>query len=190
MTPYLGCILLDARVSGSHLPRQLAALEGLNRQRDPTFGILLVDDTADQRRASLAARHGVQHLVLAPAALGTRLNIATSHCQSDVLVFPAARQQPDPASISKAAARVAEKRQDAMSLTTSPSGPLARWLPRLVRGDLNHTLCVSREWFERIGGCDPELEHSALTELLERLRACGARVVESSLNHKAGTVEL
>lgn len=188
MTPSIGCIMLDARVSGSHLPRQLAALESLTRQRDTTFGMLLIDDTADPRMASLAARHGAQHLVLAPAPLGSRLNIAASHCQCDVLVFPAARQQPDPIGIDKAANRIASNLQDALSLTTSPGGTLTRWLPRRVRGDFHDTLCVSREWFERIGGCDPELEHTAITELLERLRACGARVVASNLKDTAGTV--
>jgi len=33
-----------------------------------------------------------------------------------------------------------------------------------------------RSWFERIGGCDPALDADALSDLIERLRACQARI--------------
>ena len=51
-----------------------------------------------------------------------------------------------------------------------------RWWNWLQRAASEDTYWVERAWFELIGGFDPQLDGDAPTDLLARLRACGARI--------------
>ncbi|PMR69119.1 glycosyltransferase [Halomonas heilongjiangensis] len=169
-------IFLDARATGTVLPRRLAALHKLLKGRDGRIELLLVDDTGDPRLPGLASRFGARLLPREDGPLGDRLNAAVARSQGAVLVFLASAL-PLPADWLDAVAEGLEHhRWDVLVLPARPRGPaprLWRWLSRSSPAD---TLCVAREWFDRIGGFDPSLDAKALPELLERLHACQARV--------------
>ncbi|MFB9147471.1 hypothetical protein ACFFU2_13220 [Halomonas alkalicola] len=175
MADITGCILIDARSAGSRLPRQLAVVAPLARA--DTFFLGIIDDTGDARLPRMAHRYGARLLSVLPAPLGQRINDAIAHSQGPVLIFPGIGNATSSEALSRLAAEVAAGRVDVALLPTLQRGPLWRllaWL-RLGRLPRGEGLCLSRAWFERIGGCDPELDDAALDELLERLRACGAR---------------
>ncbi|MDI5984602.1 hypothetical protein QLQ85_07355 [Halomonas sp. M4R5S39] len=169
-------IFLDARSAGTGLPRHLAALQKLLKGRDGRIELLLVDDTGDPRLPGLASRFGARLLPYKGEPLGDRLNAAVAHSQGTVLVF-LAPALPLPADWLDVVAEGREHhRWDVLVLPARPRGPATRlwqWLGRTPPAD---TLCVAREWFDRIGGFDPSLDAKALPELLERLHACQARV--------------
>ncbi|PWV71789.1 hypothetical protein [Halomonas sp. A11-A] len=175
MADVTGCILIDARSAGSRLPRQLSVVAPLARTE--TFSLAIIDDTGDARLPRMAHRYGTRLLSVIPAPLGQRLNDAIAHSHGPVLIFPGTGNATSSEALSRLAAEVAAGRVDVALLPTLQRGPLRgllAWLrrSRLPRGE---GLCLSRAWFERIGGCDPALDDDALDELLERLRACGAR---------------
>lgn len=175
MADVTGCILIDARSAGSRLPRQLSVVAPLARTE--TFSLAIIDDTGDARLPRMAHRYGARLLSVIPAPLGQRLNDAIARSPGPLLIFPGIGSVSSAETLSRLAAEVAAGRVDVALLPTLQRGPLRgllAWLrrSRLPRGE---GLCLSRAWFERIGGCDPELDDDALDELLERLRACGAR---------------
>jgi hypothetical protein len=169
-------LILDARTSGAALPRRLAALRALDVSGNMRLERLLVDDTQDPRLPALARRHGVRRIAAQGTPLGDRLNRAVSHGQGDLLCFPSPARNLSAAWLTRALASLADHEQDAVILASHPGGRL-RWLwPRWRHGEVRDTLCLSRRWFERIGGCDPSLDEEAISDLLERLHACQARV--------------
>jgi hypothetical protein len=176
MATFTGCILIDARSAGAHLPRQLAVVAPLCRRSPPDFSLTLVDDTGDARLPRIARRFGARLLSLPPTPLGHRLNEAIAQSSGEVLVFPAIGNAITAETLSQLAARIVAHELDASALPTLPHGLLHRLLAHVRRLPSGDGLCLSRDWFERIGGCDPELDKEAIGELVERLRACGARV--------------
>jgi hypothetical protein len=175
MADVTGCILIDARSAGPRLPRQLAVVAPLARA--DSFFLGIIDDTGDTRLPRMAHRYGARLLSVMPAPLGQRINDAIAHSHGPVLIFPGIGNAISAETLSRLAADVAACRVDVALLPSPRCGPLRRllaWL-RLGRLPRGEGLCLSRDWFERIGGCDPELDDGALVELLERLRACGAR---------------
>lgn len=173
----LSCsIILDAQASGAGLPRQLTALRPLIDQPDELVELLLVDDTADPRLPGMAHRHHARLLTCHSTQLGDRLNIAVSRGQGERLVFPAPRLTPSADWLSSATEAIQREEADCVVLARLAATPLASVLQRLRPGSPSGTLCLSRSWFERIGGCDPSLDRNALPDLLDRLRACQARI--------------
>lgn len=169
-------IFLDARSAGTGLPRRLAALQRLQQGRDSRIELLLVDDTADPRLPRLANRFGVRLLPCEDEPLGGRLNAAVARSQGTVLIFPAPALPIPTDWLAVVVDEFEHRTWDVMVLPSRPHGTATRlwqWLRRAPPAD---TLCVVREWFDRIGGFDPSLDTKALPELLERLRACQARV--------------
>ncbi|WP_416138354.1 hypothetical protein ACM26W_18150 [Halomonas sp. HK25] len=180
MSDFIGCILIDARSAGSRLPRQLAVVTQLARADATPFSLQIIDDTGDPRLPRIAQRFGARLLGVPPAPLGQRLNDAIARSNGEVLIFPGIGNVTSAAALELLATEVATGKFDAASLPTMHRGPLQRlmaWIRRLPHGE---GLCVSRSWFERIGGCDPGHDDGALEELLERLHACGARVKASA----------
>ncbi len=176
MASFTGCILIDSRTSGAWLPRQLAAVAGNGDDGQASFTIVVADDTGDSRLPDLVSRFGARLTICPAAPLGARLNAAILDCTGDVLLLPMARRVPSHDRLTRLAAGVANQTYDAAVLPMGRTSLIARLLSRLRRSTPKDALCVSRDWFERIGGFDPELENDAPTELIERLHACGARV--------------
>lgn len=179
MIDFTGCILIDARSTGPRLPRQLAVVAPLVRADATPFSLRIIDDTGDPRLPRIAYRFGARLVSVPPAPLGQRLNDAIALSSGEVLIFPGIGIITSAEALSRLAAEVAADECDAALLPTLHLGPLQRLLARVRRLPHSEGLCLSRSWFERIGGCDPGHDEGALNELLERLRACGARVKAS-----------
>ncbi|APE30642.1 hypothetical protein BOX17_06555 [Halomonas aestuarii] len=169
-------ILLDARSSGPGLPRRLAALRPLAQRHDLRLEVVLADDTDDSRLLTLASRHGARLVTTEGTPLGDRLNTAVAHSQGEALLFPAPGRLIPASWLVDTLADIEHHRRDAVVLTSSTGHRLAHLWHRLRHLYLGDTLCVSRVWFERIGGCDPSLDTEALPDLIARLHACQARV--------------
>lgn len=177
MATFTACILIDARSAGARLPRQLAVVAPLARTSgNATFTLRVLDDTGDARLPRIAQRFGARLVSVAPLPLGQRLNEAIAGSNGEVLVFPGIGNVTRAEALARLAAEVAAGKLDATPLPTRQEGLLTRLLARLRQLPSGDGLCISRSWFERIGGCDPELDGDALRELLERLHACGARI--------------
>ena len=169
-------ILLDARASGAGLPRRLAALSPLRQRRDLRLEVLLADDTGDSRLLRLANRHEVRLITTEGTPLGDRLNTAVTHSQGEALLFPVPGRPLSPGWLVDTLAEIEHHARDAVVLTTAHPNRLSLFWQRLRHQPLADTLCVSRAWFERIGGCDPTLDAETLPDLIARLHACQARV--------------
>lgn len=169
-------ILLDARASGAGLPRRLAALRPLRQRRDLRLEVVMADDTGDSRLLRLAGRHDVRRIATEGTPLGDRLNTAVAHSQGQALLFPTSGRLISPAWLVDTLADIEHHHRDAVVLTTTRPNRLTLLWQRLRHLALADTLCVSRAWFERIGGCDPSLDDEALPDLIARLHACQARV--------------
>lgn len=183
MATFTACILIDARSTGATLPRQLAVVAPLTQAAgDITFTLWILDDTGDERLPHIAQRCGARLVPTAPQPLGRRLNEAVASSNVDILVFPGIGNASSAESLARLAAEVAAGRLDAATLPNRHSGWLTQLLARLRRLPSGDGLCLSRSWFERIGGCDPELDDRALGELLERLHACGVRITSAPVD--------
>ena len=169
-------ILRDARAAGAGLPRRLAALRPLRQRRDLHLEVVLADDTEDPRLLRLVSGHDVRIVATEGTPLGDRLNTAVAHCQGQALLFPARGRAIPAGWLAKALEDIEKHSRDAVVLTTTSTSRLAQLWLRLRHRTPADTLCVSRAWFERIGGCDPALDAEALPDLIERLRACQARI--------------
>ncbi|MDI5891084.1 glycosyltransferase family A protein [Halomonas rhizosphaerae] len=169
-------ILLDARSAGAGLPRRLAALKPLRQRHDLRMEVVLADDTDDPRLLRLASGHDARIVTTEGTPLGDRLNTAVAHSQGQALLFlPRGRAIPA-GWLVKALVDIEKHSRDAVVLTTSSPSRLRQLWQRLRHQTPADTLCVSRAWFERIGGCDPALDAEALPDLIERLHACQARI--------------
>jgi hypothetical protein len=169
-------ILLDARSSGAGIPRRMAAWKEILQRLDHRIELVVVDDTRDPRLVALAKRHGAIMLQAEGTPLGDRLNLGVTHSQGDVLLFPAQGTSFTSSWLSRTIENMEHNELDAVVRTQQPSTLPARLWRRLHYQPFSDTLCVSRVWFDRIGGCDPSLDTDALPDLIERLHACQARV--------------
>lgn len=176
MIDVTGCILIDARSAGPRLPRQLAVVAPLARA--DAFSLRVIDDTGDPRLPPIVERYGARLLNVSPAPLGHRLNDAITRISGEVLIFPGIGNTTSAEALSRLAIEIATGTFDVALLNPLQRSSWQRLLERVRRRPRPRSegMCLSRGWFERIGGCDPALDAGALGELLERLCACGARV--------------
>lgn len=182
MPPTLATLIIDARSAGPRLPRELGRVAAL--ADDQTLELVVLDDTSDRRVAGIARRYRARHLPLSAARLGERLSLAIPRTAGEVLVFPVLGCVDAAPTLVRLARRVGAGEIDAVSLTDARRGLIDRLLGRRrVDGEIG--VCVTREWYERIGGCDPRLDHDALPDLLTRLRHCGARIAPAQSIEKA-----
>lgn len=173
---YASSILFDARTFGAQLPRHLGATQRTTRSRKGRHELLVVDDTGDHRLPGLASRFDVT-LVSSPSCpLGERLNVAVAASHGELLLFPGLDQGGLHRWLANQLGDLGGQEWDAVVLQARRQSALLRLLGRLHRASPTDTFCVTRGWFDRIGGFDPVLEHDALPELIERLQACQARV--------------
>lgn len=174
---FLSSTLLDARMVGAQLPRHLGALWRASRRWPGEHEILVVDDTGDPQLQVMVERYGIRLLRCNRRRLGERLNLAARESQGEVLLFPGRVSR---RAMGKLGVMLGEACRDGWDTVVLPGhglGVLARWWWRLHRPSESDAICVKRDWFERIGGCDEQCDRQALVELVERLRACRARVV-------------
>ncbi|WP_139195469.1 hypothetical protein [Halomonas daqiaonensis] len=102
--------------------------------------------------------------------------MAAAHSQGQALLFPAQGRAIPAGWLKKSLTDIEQHSWDAVVLATASTSRLIQLWQRLRHQTPADTLCVSRTWFERIGGCDPALDTEAVPDLIERLRACHARI--------------
>lgn len=172
----LSSVLFDARTAGAKLPRNLVIFEQAARRWQGGYELLVVDDTGDRRLPALAQRHQATLLSCSSATLGSRLNAAVRASRGEILLFPGLGDRRVAAWLSQRLIDVElDSRWDAAVLPVRRHSWI-RWWWLLQGPSPRDTFLVARPWFERIGGFDPQLGNDALPDLLERLRACQARV--------------
>ncbi|QTP57538.1 hypothetical protein HNO53_01625 [Billgrantia antri] len=172
----LASVIFDARAAGAKLPRSLVLFEQAARHWQGGYELLLVDDTGDRRLPDLAQRYQAILISCGSATLGSRFNAAVAASRGNVLLFPGLGDR-------RAANWLSHRLIDLELANGWDAAVLPvqrhswlRWWWLLQRPSPLDTFWVAREWFERIGGFDPQLGSDALPDLLERLRACQARV--------------
>ncbi|WP_043531499.1 hypothetical protein [Litchfieldella xinjiangensis] len=172
------CIVVDTRLMASRLPRCLATLDTAIRRFPGRVEVHVVADAASPRLYSLSKRYGARFETIPCPSVGARSNEAVHRNPGETLVFPAPRARLADGWLASADLLLRGQHWDAV-LFLPRVPPLScslihLWRQRPPAG----TLCVHREWFERIGGFDPLLDEAAGDDLVHRLRACQARVLE------------
>lgn len=165
------CIIIDACLMATWLPRQLPGLRHLHRRHGGQLDIHVVSESHQPRLNALSRRFGLALDVVPEPTAGARGNRIVQGTQSDLLLFPSPQYGLPTQWLPRL---VASDDWDAL-LFTPPSGTWHH-LRRLWRTPMTGTLCVRRDWFDRLGGFDPSLDSTAPQDLLARLRACHARV--------------
>ncbi|GGY02909.1 hypothetical protein GCM10007160_33420 [Litchfieldella qijiaojingensis] len=175
------CIIVDSRLMASRLPRCLATLKSAIQRFPGRVEIRVVSEEDSPRLARLSQRFGARFEAIPQASVGARGNEAVQRSPGEALVFPAPRGKLADDWLNSADALLSRQHWDAVlfqpSDTTLPRGLVRLWRTTPSPG----TLCVQRGWFERIGGFDPALDETACQDLVTRLRACQARVLELPL---------
>ncbi|MCE8004498.1 hypothetical protein [Billgrantia ethanolica] len=170
-------VILDARTAGAQLPRSLVILERVTGNWKEAHELLLVDDTGDRRLPDLARRHRATLLPCIAPTQGARLNAAVDASHGELLLFPGLVDRRVLEWLSDWLPEVeAERTWDVAVLPVHRDGRLLRWWGWMQRTASGVTFWVDRTWFELIGGFDPQLDSEAPADLLDRLRACGARL--------------
>lgn len=171
------CFIVDASVAGAWLPRHLRSI----RQSGLAEHIVPVIVTAaflDERFTTLEQRFNAHCLVTPDKKLGARLNQAAYVSQAEWLLV-AMHKQVLPAQLWPLLyPELDTQTLDALIISAmTPRLPERLW--QQLRGPNAAPppyLAISRTWLERLGGFDPELEATALTDLLQRLYACPTRL--------------
>lgn len=175
------CIIIDTRLMARHLPRCLAALQPAIERFPDRLEVRLVSKDANPALESLARRTGAQFAVIHMPSTGARNNEMARRTPATVLLFPISYMRLGPAWLDDIESLLDQRQWDAVLLTPHKQSP-ALSLKRLwQRNQERGTFCVRRDWFERIGGFDPTLDEGAHSDLVVRLRACQARVLELSI---------
>ncbi|WP_431024634.1 hypothetical protein [Halomonas sp. H5] len=166
------CIIIDACLMATWLPRQLPGLRHLHRQHVGQLDIHVVSESNQPRLRALSRRFGLALEVVPEPTAGARGNRVVQSTQGDLLLFPSPQYGLPPQWL----ARLATLPDDWDALLFTPPADAWRPLQRFWRTPVTGTLCVRRDWFERLGGFDPTLDSEAPQDLLARLRACHARI--------------
>ncbi len=176
------CIIVDIGLMASRLPRYLATLRNAVQHFPGRTDVRVVSDAHNARLATMSRRFGARFEAVSQASIGARGNAVASQCLGDALVFLAPRGKLGEDWLNDADHLLSDQAWDAV-VFKAPDHGKARGLSRLWRTPplMPGTLCVRRQWFERIGGFDPTLNDRAYQDLIDRLRACQARVVEITL---------
>lgn len=175
------CIIIDSKLMASRLPRCLATLSSAAEQHAGRVEIRVVTDADNARLATLSRRFGARLEVIRQATIGARCNAVARATQSTILVFPSPCGRLNPDCLTRADQLLKRHAWDVVIFQPQDVS-LLRSLSELWRRPRDTgTLCVDRHWFERIGGFDASLGEAAFPDLVSRLRACHARVLELPL---------
>ncbi|WP_218314164.1 hypothetical protein [Halomonas sp. 18071143] len=171
------CFIVDASVAGACLPRHLRSIRqsGLAEHLVP---VIVTAAFLDERFATLEHRFHAHCLVTPEKKLGARLNQAAYVSQAEWLLV-AMHKQVLPAQLWPLLyPELDTQTLDALIISAiTPRLPERLW--QQLRGPnaaLPPYMAISRTWLERLGGFDPELEVTAMTDLLQRLHACPTRL--------------
>ncbi|SDM80138.1 hypothetical protein SAMN05192555_1204 [Franzmannia pantelleriensis] len=179
MDPY--CIIIDSRLMAARLPRCLATLHHAVARHPDKVDIRVVSDDDNGNLHTLTRRIGAHFETIRLGSIGARSNEMVRRTPGATLIFPTPRMRLVSDWLDKADHLLTHHQWDAVLLTPRRR-PLSQGFKRLWQREPEAgTLCVRRDWFERIGGFDPSLDESAHSDLLARLRACQARVLEFPL---------
>lgn len=174
------CIIIDSQRGHSRLDRCLEAVtHAVNTTNSPVDIIILVDKIRT-RHAVLAERHNAQLLERCTGTRGQRYNACANHTQANTLVFIDPLVELPAGWLAWAERAMFERSWDAVALTMINAMKLT-WLSRFFSsGSDILALSVKRQWFERVGGFDVEREQGIESDLLLRLVACHARVLNQT----------
>ncbi|WP_299231476.1 hypothetical protein [uncultured Halomonas sp.] len=178
-----GTLLIDARNAGARLPRELSLVAPLTT--DQGVELIVIDDTQDTRVTRIASRYKARHVRMSGLPLGERLNATIADTSGSVLVFPILGCIASTRALLQLVQRIDAGEVDAVTLSGEPPGLFARLLRRQKPTPIVG-ICMARQWYERLGGCDPLLDQGALDDLVERLRHCGARLERITTDRQAG----
>lgn len=175
-------VIVDCRRGYTRLGRCLRVVAYAATRFGGSIDAVLIVDKVRNRLVTLAEHHGARLVVLPPGPKGKRYNSVANTIPTDVLTFldPAAELPED--WLLHADHALFTEHWDAVALIADGwPGPawLGQWLGRLYWPRYRtQALCVKRTWFERVGGFDPERDTGAERDLLARLGACHARVLQ------------
>lgn len=174
------CVIIDSRRGYSRLENCLIRLAQAARNISGSVASVLITDKARSRFTKLAEQHAARLLTLPPGTRGRHYNTAANIIPAEVLIFidPAAELRED--WLLHVDQVLSSQRKDAIAMLRE--GPaIPAWLGRLCHMDSRiQALCIQRTWFERVGGFDEERNTGAERDLMARLTACRARVLEFS----------
>lgn len=174
------CIIVDSRLMASRLPRCLATLKAAIQNFPGAVELRVIAESNNLRLARMSQRFGARFDAIAHPSVGSRSNEAVYRCPAETLVFPAPHGGLGKEWLLNADSLLRGAQWDAVLFQSceAPTSGLTRlWRHTPTSG----TLCVHRGWFERIGGFDPALDETASQDLIDRLLACQARVLEIPL---------
>jgi|TARA_B100000700_G_C15012495_1_gene841666 hypothetical protein len=174
-------VIVDSRLMGAQLPRCMATLNEAVRRHPARVDIQVIGTAENARLATLSRRFGGRFTVCDHATFGARGNAIARLTSADILVFLSPHGRLRSNWLGEVDNLLEHQQWDAMIF--QPHAPaLMTTLRRLWHvATPAGTLCIARQWFERIGGFDTGLDDTAHEDLVERLRACHARIMEISL---------
>ncbi|WP_168015086.1 hypothetical protein [Halomonas salinarum] len=174
-------IIIDTRLMGAQLPRCLATLSEAVKRHPSRVDIQVIGIDETARLTTLSRRFGGRFTVCDHATVGARSNAVARLTSADILIFISPLGRQHSSWLGKVDDLFERQQWDAVVFqphTTVLMTTLRRlWNITTPPG----TLCVARQWFERIGGFDSGLDANAHEDLVERLRACHARIMEVPL---------
>ncbi|WP_136065486.1 glycosyltransferase family protein [Modicisalibacter radicis] len=171
-------VVIDFRRGYNRAERCLQILEKLAGRIEGDVERWLIVDRPRLPLGNLAERHGARTLTLPGLTRGARLNAAANVGHGNVLVFIESTGELSDTWLQEIDQALRVQPWDALVLAAD-RWPASAWFPRIGRARLHaQVFAVQRVWFERLGGFDPELEGQAERDLLGRLQACHARVLQ------------
>lgn len=171
------CFIVDALVTGARLPRHLYSIRQSGRA-DHQVPIIVTHNRTDNRLTEIEQRYQV-HCVITPSRpLGARLNQAAYISQAEWLFIALKKKTIDPEQWDDIIPLLDTASLDALIIVSAPPRFTSRLLQRLIGSAMTVPpyIAIRRAWLERIGGFDPELDESAVKDLLQRLYACPTRL--------------
>ncbi|MFD2191560.1 hypothetical protein [Pistricoccus aurantiacus] len=177
------CVIIDAHLLEPRLLRCLAMVRRVFRSHASQVELNLVAKTRSDELEKISRYFNARLEIINQPTAGARLNTAARGTTQELLVFPGHCGRFKKNALVRYRELFKERGWDAAVLSPQEKGLFERFNRLWLRQDSQplSTLCVSREWFERIGGFDAQLDASAYQDLLSRLLACNAHVIELAL---------
>lgn len=178
------CVIIDTRRGYSRLGRCLRAVAKAVANVRGSVDIILIADRVRSRLVTLAEQHAARIVKLPSGPRGQRYNTIANSVQAEALVFIDATAEIPPGWF----VHIEDALHDhwnAVTLTAESRVPA--WLAHFYHPTgRTMALAIRRTWFERVGGFDPDLDHTAERDLAGRLLACHARVMQ---HHPTGDAQ-
>jgi hypothetical protein len=176
------CIIIDSQRGYSQLDRCLAsAAHAANTIASPV-DVVVLTDRRQARFAALAERYNARLMRITLRTRGQRYNACANSVSAGTLIFVDSLVEIPAGWLAWAERALFERHWDAVALTLN-THLKSSWLTRLFLPEANTlVLSVQRPWFERVGGFDTERVEGVESDLLARLGACNAKLLNRSLD--------